>query len=187
MPPQGRLGDKAQAPIDTHGCPGCPHSVIGPAVIGSPTVMVNKRPALRVGDIGVHAACCGPNTWTAQRGCLTVMINGQAAFRQGDTSRHCDGMGQLVEGSPNVIVGESAPGAGASGGSGGGGANAAAGASAHAQARAETRAALTTASIKGAGLVKQNCADCGGPTHIAPHHDPEAQRLSAEDDRRGSP
>src|ERR1700759_4787917 len=111
MPPQGRLGDKAQAPIDPHGCPGCPHPAIGPAVIGSLTVTVKKRPALRVGDTGVQAACCGSNTWTAQRGCQTVVINGQAAFRQGDASKHCGGLGQLVEGSPNVIVGESVPGA----------------------------------------------------------------------------
>ena len=75
MPPQGRLGDKSQIPADAHGCPGCPHPAIGPAIDGSPNVNVNSRPALRVGDHGMHAACCGPNTWTASAGSGTVNIN----------------------------------------------------------------------------------------------------------------
>jgi uncharacterized Zn-binding protein involved in type VI secretion len=110
---QGRLGDKAHVPLDVHGCPACPHPGIGPAVQGSPDVNVNRRPALRVDDRGVHAACCQTNTWTATKGSLTVFINGKGAHRMGDQTRHCGGMGQLVEGSPNVIVGDSG---GASGG-----------------------------------------------------------------------
>jgi len=105
MPPMGRLGDKSQAPADVHGCPACPHPVIGPAVMGSPDVMVNKRPALRVGDKGIHMACCGPNTWTAAMGSATVLINNKAAHRMGDTDTHCGGVGMLIEGSPDVIVG----------------------------------------------------------------------------------
>jgi uncharacterized Zn-binding protein involved in type VI secretion len=69
-------------------------------------VNVNRRPALRVDDPGVHAACCGQNTWVAQAGSATVFINCKAAHRIGDATRHCGGPGQLVEGSPNVIVGE---------------------------------------------------------------------------------
>jgi uncharacterized Zn-binding protein involved in type VI secretion len=74
---------------------------------GSPDVNVNRRPALRVDDPGVHAACCGANTWTATQGSSTVFINGKGAHRMGDRTRHCGGAGQLVEGSPNVMVGES--------------------------------------------------------------------------------
>jgi hypothetical protein len=70
-------------------------------------VRVNRRPALRIDDPGIHAACCGANTWTATTGSLTVFINGKGAHRMGDQERHCGGMGRLVEGSPNVIVGES--------------------------------------------------------------------------------
>jgi uncharacterized Zn-binding protein involved in type VI secretion len=126
MPGQGRLGDKANVPLDMHGCPACPHPAIGPAILGSPDVNVNRRPALRVDDPGVHAACCGPNTWTATTGSLTVFINGKAAHRLGDKNRHCGGIGQLVEGSLNVIVGDSGaspagPATGSSGRSGGGG------------------------------------------------------------------
>ncbi len=105
MPPQGRLGDKSNAPADAHGCPACPHPVIGPAIIGSPNVLVNHRPALRVGDTGIHTACCGPNTWIATKGSGSVFINGKPAHRLGDTDQHCGGVGQLIEGSNNVITG----------------------------------------------------------------------------------
>jgi uncharacterized Zn-binding protein involved in type VI secretion len=105
MPPQSRLGDKSQVPADAHGCPACPHPCIGPAIIGSPNVNVNKMPALRVGDKGMHAACCGPNMWNAVAGSGTVMINNMPAHRLGDRDAHCGGVGQMVEGSPNVMTG----------------------------------------------------------------------------------
>ena len=105
MPPQGRVGDMSSVPADAHGCPACPHPCIGPATKGSSNVKVNKLPALRVTDTGVHAACCGPNTWTAKAGSATVFINNLKAHRQGDEDKHCGGTGQLVMGSPNVIVG----------------------------------------------------------------------------------
>ena len=118
MPPQGRLGDKAQVPLDAHGCPACPHPAIGPAIQGSPTVLVNKLPALRVDDPGIHTACCGTNSWTAIQGSATVFINGKAAHRFGDENRHCGGIGRLIQGSPNVIVGDSSMGGGGGGGGG---------------------------------------------------------------------
>jgi uncharacterized Zn-binding protein involved in type VI secretion len=105
MPGQGRLGDKAHADADAHGCPGCPHPTVGPAISGSADVFVNGRPALRVDDVGIHAACCGPNQWRAQEGSSTVFINGKPAHRVDDHVQHCGGAGQLVEGSDNVIVG----------------------------------------------------------------------------------
>jgi uncharacterized Zn-binding protein involved in type VI secretion len=79
--------------------------VSGPATTGSPTVRVNNKPALRLGDIGIHTACCGPNMWTAIQGSATVLINGMPAHRMGDLDQHCGGMGVLVEGSNDVIVG----------------------------------------------------------------------------------
>lgn len=106
MPGQGRLGDQSFVQACGHGCPACPHPAQGPAVSGSPDVLVNNRPALRQGDGGVHAACCGPNTWTAAVGSATVLINGRPAHRLGDADQHCGGMGQLIEGSPDVLVGD---------------------------------------------------------------------------------
>jgi uncharacterized Zn-binding protein involved in type VI secretion len=105
MPAQARLGDKSQVPADAHGCPACPHPCIGPAIKGSPDVMVNNRPAIRVTDNGIHAACCGPNTWVAQAGSGVVIINGLKAHRLGDADQHCGGMGKMVEGSDDVITG----------------------------------------------------------------------------------
>jgi hypothetical protein len=67
--------------------------------------MVNDRPALRDQDMGIHAACCGPNTWTAVGGSHSVYINDRPAHRKGDTDRHCGGSGQMIEGSPDVFFG----------------------------------------------------------------------------------
>lgn len=78
-------------------------------------MLTNGLPSLRVGDPGIHAACCGPNTWNAKTGSATVFINGRKAHRRGDLTKHCGGIGQLIEGSPNVIVGD------LGGGGGGGG------------------------------------------------------------------
>jgi len=105
MPPQGRVSDLAQAPADAHGCLACPHLVVGPGIQGSPDVLVNSLPALRVGDPGIHAPCCDGNTWNAQMGSKTVFINGMGAHRMGDMTKHCGGVGQLITGSPNVLVG----------------------------------------------------------------------------------
>jgi len=105
MPGQGRVGDRSTIPADAHGCLGCPHPSVGPAVAGSPDVRCNGRPALRVGDPGVHSACCSSNTWAAQTGSTTVFINNRAAHRNGDADKHCGGIGKLVEGSHNVDVG----------------------------------------------------------------------------------
>ncbi|TMQ13215.1 MAG: hypothetical protein E6J90_29035 [Deltaproteobacteria bacterium] len=105
MPGQCRLGDKSNVPADAHGCPACPHPAVGPAIVGSPDVNVNKLPAIRVDDTGSHMACCGPNTWTAKVGSGTVFINSKAAHRMGDQDQHCGGSGQMIEGSTNVVVG----------------------------------------------------------------------------------
>src|SRR5262249_49559422 len=120
MPPAGRLGDKAQGQADAHGCPACPHPTVGPAIIGSPDVNINGRPALRKDDTGVHAVCCGPNMWTATLGAATVFINGKAAHRQNDLGRSCGGTVKLIEGSQDVIIGDL--GGGGAGGAGGAGA-----------------------------------------------------------------
>lgn len=105
MPAQGRLGDNSFAPADVHGCKRCPHPVKGPATAGSSNVLVNGKPALRVGDNGVHSGCCGPNTWVAVGGSGTVLINNKGAHRKGDFDAHCGGDGKLIQGSADVIVG----------------------------------------------------------------------------------
>lgn len=110
MSQAGRVGDHALNPSDEHGCPACAHSVEGPAISGSPDVFVNGRAILRVGDPGEHSACCGPNVWKARDGSSGVFVNGKRLHRLGDTTEHCGGEGALVEGSPNVFIGEMGPG-----------------------------------------------------------------------------
>ena len=105
MPPQARVGDHSSAPADTHGCPACPHPVMGPSISGSRNVLTNGLPSVRVGDHGVHSACCGPNIWNAKTGSRSVLINGRLAHRLGDAVNHCGGLGKTVQGSPNVLVG----------------------------------------------------------------------------------
>ena len=112
MPPASRLGDKAHAPADAHGCKSCAHPVTGPSVVGSPDVLINGKPAMRLGDAGIHSGCCGPNTWQAVMGSATVLINGMPAVRLGDMTQHCGGVGKLIEGSADVMIGDQAGGGG---------------------------------------------------------------------------
>src|SRR2546425_8565424 len=100
MPSAARLGDKAQVDADAHGCPACPHPAVGPIVTGSPDVFVNSKPAARQDDLGIHAVCCGPNTFTIQRGSPTVYVNGKPFARMNDQTKHCGASGPIIEGSP---------------------------------------------------------------------------------------
>ena len=91
------VGDKAFCPADAHGCPADPHVVIGPIVSGSAKVLINGKCVARVGDVGVHAACCGPNTFKITSGNPYVLIDGRRAAQMGDTTKHCGGVGKIVE------------------------------------------------------------------------------------------
>lgn len=92
------VGSLAVVSSDAHGCPACPHTCVGPIQTGSPNVFVNGKPAARVGDRGVHAACCGPNSYEIAGGDPEVLINGRAAARIGSMTRHCGGTGQVIQG-----------------------------------------------------------------------------------------
>ena len=105
MPKSGRVTDLGFNPADVHGCPACPHPVIGPSIGGSPDVLINGLSAMRIGDMGVHALCCGPNIWAAMTGSGTGYINNIAHHRLFDLTIHCGGIGLLVTSSPNVDVG----------------------------------------------------------------------------------
>ncbi len=75
--------------------------------MGSADVLINGMPALRKTDIGMAAACCGPNIWMADAGSGTVLINNLPAHRVDDATKHCGGAGsgKLVVGSDNVLIG----------------------------------------------------------------------------------
>jgi len=112
MPAAARLGDKAQVDADAHGCPACPHTGVGPIVAASADVFVNDRPAARKDDLGVHAVCCGPNTFTINAGSATVYVNGKPFARMNDDTKHCGGNGPIIEGSPDVLIDDGASGQG---------------------------------------------------------------------------
>ena len=105
MPAASRVGDNAKCDSDSHGCPAGSHTVVGPAVEGSTDVLINSKPAHREGDAGLHAVCCGANSWTAKKGSGTVFVNGKPLIRKGDASVHCGGEGKLIAGSGNVNAG----------------------------------------------------------------------------------
>lgn len=102
----GRKGDDAYCAADAHSCSDCSHAVRGPALKGSPNVAINRRSALRVGDSGAHASCCGSNKWNAKAGAPAVLINGRRVHRMGDATEHCGGSGVLIQGSPDVAIGD---------------------------------------------------------------------------------
>ena len=108
MPRQGRLGDTAQTQQDAHGCPACPHPGLGPIVAASTDVLVNDRGAARLDDIGIHAVCCGPNTFKIAQGSNTVYVNGKPFARKDDKTQHCGGSGPITEGSPDVFIDDGA-------------------------------------------------------------------------------
>jgi uncharacterized Zn-binding protein involved in type VI secretion len=91
------------AGLCTHGCIACPHHVSGPIRTGSPNVLVEGKPAARVGDTGVHgeAQCCGPNTFEVISGDANVLIDGKPSARIGDRTRHCGGDGII---DPKAVI-----------------------------------------------------------------------------------
>lgn len=106
MPAAARVSDLAKGDPHGHTCPACPHPVVGPIIAGSPNVNINSLPAARLGDPGVHAACCGPNMYKTDAGSGSVYINGKAACRKDDATKHCNvGSGKITQGSPNVNIG----------------------------------------------------------------------------------
>ena len=90
---------------DAHGCPGCPHPCNGPAVTASGNVWVHGKQALRMGDTGVHAACCGPNTWKVIEASAQVYVNSMPLVRIGDRTQHCGAIGKMTTGAAIVVDG----------------------------------------------------------------------------------
>jgi uncharacterized Zn-binding protein involved in type VI secretion len=94
------LGGLARCPVDAHGCPACPHNVVGPITTGSPQVIIGGRPAARVGDKGIHAACCGLNIFEIVGGDPEVLIDGRPAAKVGSPTKHCGGAGTIISAGP---------------------------------------------------------------------------------------
>jgi uncharacterized Zn-binding protein involved in type VI secretion len=95
MPAAARLGDKAQVDKDAHGCPACPHPGVGPIVAASTDVFVNDRGAARQDDIGIHAVCCGPNTFKIAKGSPKVFI---------DDGADAEGLGSYIINALKILL-----------------------------------------------------------------------------------
>ncbi|MET0395051.1 MAG: PAAR domain-containing protein [Chitinophagaceae bacterium] len=96
MPGAARAGDMHVCPMVNPG--GAPHTG-GPILPpGCPTVLIEGKPAARMGDM---LTCAGPPD-TIIKGSATVLIGGQPAARQGDTTAHG---GSITLGSLTVIIG----------------------------------------------------------------------------------
>ncbi|PYT16343.1 MAG: type VI secretion protein [Acidobacteria bacterium] len=93
-----RLGDMHTCPMVTPGTPPVPH-VGGPILPPCcPTVIIENKPAARVGDM---ALCVGPPDSIAM-GSTTVIIGGQPAARLGDPTVHG---GVIVQSAMTVMIG----------------------------------------------------------------------------------
>ena len=95
--------------ISTVGDPIAPHGCWSGGVIssGSPDVLINGKPAARVGDSGTpHSWICPkskpPHEVILSSGSSTILINGKPAARIGD-STSCGSV--IIAGSANVIAG----------------------------------------------------------------------------------
>lgn len=85
--PASRLGDLNACPLPGHGT--------NPTTGGSPDVLINNLPALRVGD----STACGD---TVTEGIATILINGKPIAFQGSATAHG---GIIITGSGDVLVG----------------------------------------------------------------------------------
>ena len=94
--PAARITDMHVCPMLTVLVPHVGGPIIGP---GAPTVMIDGLPAAVMGDT---CTCVGPPA-TIVTGAFTVLLEGQPAARMSDSTDHG---GEIVEGSPDVLIGE---------------------------------------------------------------------------------
>ena len=98
MPGAARVGDMHTCPMSSPTTPPVPH-VGGPVnPPGCITVLIEGKPAARMGDL---LTCTGPPD-SITKGSATVKIGGQPAARVGDTTAHG---GSITLGSFTVIIG----------------------------------------------------------------------------------
>jgi uncharacterized Zn-binding protein involved in type VI secretion len=90
------IGSLAFTTSDAHGCPGCPHSAIGPVITGNGNVLIDGMPVACVGDRGVHSPCCDGNNFVIAEGDPNVLINGKQVAMIGSRTQHCGGSGHIV-------------------------------------------------------------------------------------------
>jgi uncharacterized Zn-binding protein involved in type VI secretion len=101
--------------LDAISCPPCIHGwgvlpVYGQFTVGSPNVLVNSRPAIRLNDLALTVCCPGTNTAVPTVGAVKTLTNSRPTIRMGDVTTHClnpASLGYVMPGhtSPNTICG----------------------------------------------------------------------------------
>lgn len=102
MPGQVRAYDFTIG-MGNHNQPGCPHSILGVWINGSPNVLTNSRPSVRTLDFTVHF-CPHCGVGMAVGGSTNVLSNSKGNHRVGDSVTEFCGVGITVIGSTNVFV-----------------------------------------------------------------------------------
>ena len=106
MPPVTRANLDTHSGICSHGLLCCPHSVSGVFIQGSPNVLTNGRPTVRLNDALVSSCPhCGGVGGRASSASGTVFANGRGVVRAGDSVVYPGGGGTVNNGSPNVNAG----------------------------------------------------------------------------------
>lgn len=83
-------------PADAHGCPACPHPVVGAISLGEPDVLINGLQVITAPLTGTQMGCCGPNTFSVMSGDREVLLHGKPLIPLGTVSDHCGGKGTVV-------------------------------------------------------------------------------------------
>lgn len=106
MPGVCRVGDLCTGTCDI-GAIDCPHNYSGGTCNnGSPSVFINNKAAVRVGDTGA-TNCPHGGSFSSVAGSSSVYINGEKAVRIGDgiTCSVCSHSGTHSTGSGTVFIG----------------------------------------------------------------------------------
>lgn len=96
--------DKSQCTTYMYDCSVYPNPVHAPTLSGSPDLLINGKPGLRVGNNGIHASCYPADTWQVIEGSPNVSMNGKPSHRLDDEDQHSGEIGRMMEGSPNVFM-----------------------------------------------------------------------------------
>jgi len=104
---RARLGDKASSRRRCARVSRLSAPAVGPIVTARRRLRQQQARGA-AGRSGIHAVCCGPNTFTIQRGSPTVYVNGQALRAMNDQTKHCGASGPIIEAPPTVNIDDGA-------------------------------------------------------------------------------
>ncbi len=97
--PFAAVGSQCVCDAYAMGCIACPHTAVGPILTGSSHVLINGKPAARVGDRGICVNACGDPNYTIITGDSDVLIDGKPAARVRESQvQFAGGIGEVIQG-----------------------------------------------------------------------------------------